>query len=119
MHDRTDDALIASAFFVPQMITTIPARPAIDNDYVFRALDLGNGERGQLALSYFNREGGGYAVGTRETLSKAHQSSKIEACHDTFRTLTRIQPRWNVPLQFELQNPCFTHDHPGQVHLGP
>ncbi|PWY95189.1 hypothetical protein BO94DRAFT_620661 [Aspergillus sclerotioniger CBS 115572] len=97
-----------------------PSKPSIDSDYVATALDLGNGEAGRLALSYFDRPLGGYAVGSRNVLSGDDVDRKsIRDCHDAFETLTNIQQRWKVQLPFELINPCGEVSGESlQYHLG-
>lgn len=84
-----------------------PARPSIDSDYVATALDLGNGDAGRLALSYFDKPLGGYAVGSRNVLSGDDVDAQTaQDCRDAFQTLNNIQKRWNIKLPFELENPC-------------
>lgn len=71
------------------------------------ALDLGNGNGGRLALSYFDKPMGGYAVGSRNVLSGDNVDAQVaQDCHDAFETLTNIQMRWNIKLPFELKSQC-------------
>lgn len=84
-----------------------PVTPAFEEDYVLSALDLGNGELGRLGISYFDKKGGGYAVGTRRILSNA-AGSQIEAqeCWKAFHTLRRLQEEKNLSLPFMMINIC-------------
>lgn len=71
------------------------------------ALDLGNGRLGELGLSYFDKAGGGYAVGTRRTLNEEHTAPQTNRdCQDAFRTFKDIQKERALKLPFELANPC-------------
>ena len=71
------------------------------------ALDLGNGKLGELGLSYFDKAGGGYAVGTRRTLNEEHTSPQDSRdCQDAFLTFRDIQKERALELPFELTNPC-------------
>lgn len=85
-----------------------PTKPSFASDYVASALDLGNGDAGRLALSYFDKLLGGYAVGSRNVLSGDLQADArtVDDCHAAFETLQNIQQRWNIRLPFELENPC-------------
>ncbi|KAI9803987.1 MAG: hypothetical protein M1833_000268 [Piccolia ochrophora] len=81
--------------------------PFIDEDYVATALDLGNGETGKLALSWFDRKGGAYAVGSRKVLSEEGADEGTAGdCRDAFRTLKGIERDRGLPLPFELNDPC-------------
>ena len=82
-----------------------PSTPSIDEAYKAWALDIAEGEpHGQLSLSYFDRPGGAFAVGTHEMLNFA--SKRYKACHQAFRTLVTIQKQYDVPLAFDLEDPC-------------
>lgn len=71
------------------------------------ALDLGNGKLGELGLSYFDRSGGGYAVGTRRTLSEDDADPQnTRDCHDAFLTLKSIVRERQLNLPFEIENVC-------------
>lgn len=71
------------------------------------ALDLGNGKLGELGLSYFDKLGGGYAVGTRRTLNEdAASPQDTRDCHDAFLTFRDIQQERGLNLPFELADPC-------------
>lgn len=84
-----------------------PSKPSIDSDYVAKALDLGNGEAGQLALSYFDKPLGGYAIGSRNVLSGDDvDAPAARDCHDALVTLMNIQRRWNISLPFSIMYPC-------------
>lgn len=84
-----------------------PGVPSFEEDYVLAALDLGNGKLGELGLSYFDKPGGGYAVGTRRTLSDSDSDVETsEACHDAFTTLSRIRDDRRLALPFEMANIC-------------
>ena len=84
-----------------------PNTPHFEEDYVLAALDLGNGPLGELGLSYFDKAGGGYAVGTRRTLSDGHADMQTaKACHDAFYTLSHLQDTRQLALSFELLNTC-------------
>lgn len=77
-------------------------------DYFAVSLDLANGEpHGQLALSYFDRPGGAYAVGTRDMLSGSLVDRRqARECESAFETLAKIYAEYEVPLPFDLKNPC-------------
>ena len=71
------------------------------------ALDLGNGKLGELGLSYFDKAGGGYAVGTRRTLNEEHTTPQNNRdCQDAFLTFKDIQKERALELSFELTNAC-------------
>lgn len=71
------------------------------------ALDLGNGKLGELGLSYFDKVGGGYAVGTRRTLNEKDASPQdTRDCHGAFATFQDIQQGRGLNLPFGLANPC-------------
>lgn len=94
--------------------------PAFQERYVARILDVGDGRLGDLALSYFDKPGGGFAVGTRRVLSPtpaaaaggAREASatstaaELKACHDAFGTFVQLQDARQIPLNFTLENPC-------------
>lgn len=71
------------------------------------ALDLGNGRLGELGLSYFDKAGGGYAVGTRRTLNEEDAGPQnTRDCQDAFLTFKDIQQERELGLPFELANTC-------------
>ena len=71
------------------------------------ALDLGNGKLGELGLSYFDKAGGGYAVGTRRTLNEEDTSPQnARDCQDAFLTFKDIQKERGLKLPFELTDAC-------------
>lgn len=101
--------------------------PAFQERYVARILDVGDGRLGDLALSYFDKPGGGFAVGTRRVLSPAPAPAaaggvreasapssaaaapgpaELKACHDAFGTFVQLQDARQIPLNFTLENPC-------------
>ncbi|KAM0526582.1 hypothetical protein D7B24_006862 [Verticillium nonalfalfae] len=82
-------------------------RPAMDFDYVASLINVGRGDLGNLAVSYFDEENGAYAVGTRRLLTGATQGSRENHdCHAAYRTVAELHRRHHVPLAFELVNPC-------------
>jgi hypothetical protein len=80
--------------------------PAFEEDYRLAALDLGNGQLGRLGLSYFNRKGGGYAVGTRSVISES--AADAEDCRKALQTFRLLQKDKGLKLSFELSDLC-TH----------
>jgi hypothetical protein len=81
--------------------------PYFEDDYVLAALDLGNGRLGELGLSYFDKPGGGYAVGTRRTLDEDPVDLwTVNDCHDAFHTLSSIREKYDLNLSFSLENNC-------------
>lgn len=98
--------------------------PFIDVDYFAVSLDLANGNpHGQLALSYFDQPGGAFAVGSREILSGGSDDRRLDKeCDLAFETLAKIYAEHDVPLTFDLKNPCkksvfrkLTESFPGNV----
>ncbi|KAI0837757.1 hypothetical protein F5Y06DRAFT_63792 [Hypoxylon sp. FL0890] len=86
-----------------------PDKPAFKERYVARMLDVGAGDLGNLALSYFDKEGGGFAVGTRRVLSghvEGGSATDAKECNEAFQTLTELQKERNLSLNFTLENPC-------------
>ncbi|KAK6541946.1 hypothetical protein TWF694_007718 [Orbilia ellipsospora] len=74
--------------------------PFIDDDYVvLQPFAIGNSNAETLYVSYFDRPGGAHAVGSRRVLED-------DACEDAFTTIQEIVKERNVPLGFELTNPC-------------
>lgn len=85
------------------------------------ALDIANGAtHGQLALSYFDTERGGFGVASRKVLSGEDvDTAAVKDCHDAFMTLVKLKAKWDVPLAFELENPCNIVSQSGaQIPLG-
>ena len=100
--------------------------PAFQERYVARILDVGDGRLGDLALSYFDKPGGGFAVGTRRVLSPATGNAvatggaseelsaafvtpgakELQACHEAYGTFVKLQDARQIPLNFTLENPC-------------
>jgi len=73
------------------------------------ALDIANGAtHGQLALSYFDTEGGGFGVASREGAQWGEDADKAATRTAMMRlwTLVKLKAKWDVPLAFELKNPC-------------
>lgn len=71
------------------------------------ALDLGNGKLGELGLSYFDKRGGGYAVGTRRTLNEEDASPQdTRDCHGAFATFQDLKQGRGLDLPFGLANAC-------------
>jgi hypothetical protein len=88
-------------------MTSNTSVPYFEEDYVLAALDLGNGRLGELGLSYFDKPGGGYAVGTRRTLDKDPLDLQmVDDCHDAFHTLSSIRKKYDLNLSFNLENNC-------------
>jgi hypothetical protein len=84
-----------------------PEHPDFEEDYVLAALDLGNGKMGELGLSYFDKPGGGYAVGTRRSLVERGGNSQLTSdCHDAFQTFKDVKEKFNLDLEFDLINVC-------------
>ncbi|CAG8950777.1 hypothetical protein HYFRA_00002992 [Hymenoscyphus fraxineus] len=99
------------------------SKPAFEEDYRLAALDLGNGQLGRLGLSFFDREGGGYAVGTRRVLSEPDADTPdVEACLEALHTFRLLQKEHGLNLSFELSDICTTDvgvlDHGGK-NSGP
>ena len=71
------------------------------------AIDIGNGKLGQFGLSYFDRDGGGYAVGTKRILSDAAEGlQSVQDCEEAFKTLQEIKEEKTLSLPFEMVNIC-------------
>lgn len=88
-------------------LSSDPHKPYFEEDYVLAALDLGNGKLGELGLSYFDKAGGGYAVGTRRTLNEEDTSPQnARDCQDAFLTFKDIQKERGLKLPFELTDAC-------------
>ena len=88
-------------------LSSNPDIPFFEDDYVLAALDLGNGRLGELGLSYFDKAGGGYAVGTRRTLNEEGSSPQdIRDCENAFLTFKDIQQGRGLALSFELTDIC-------------
>jgi len=87
---------------------------AFEDDYALSALDLGNGNLGQLGLSYFDKEGGGYAIGTRRVLSeRASGRREVHECLKAIRTLQKLQTEQGLRLPFKLEDICPQDDMNG------
>lgn len=81
----------------------------MDVDYVAGLVDVGRGNMGNLAVSYFDKNYGGFGIGTRRFLSETEEDmddDDIEECHAAYRTLVQLQKKHKIPLAFELKNPC-------------
>lgn len=74
--------------------------PAFEEDYVVMPLQLGPTEREVMFLSYFDRLGGGSAVGVRKSLESGEQ------CESAYRTLKNLVKEHDLPVSFEMENPC-------------
>lgn len=86
---------------------TNPKAPDFEDVYVLAALDLGNGELGELGLSYFDKPNGAYAVGTRQVLSaKGIATELVRDCHDAFATMSKVKDTYSLDLPFKLENFC-------------
>ena len=82
-------------------------KPYFEEEYVLAALDLGNGKLGELGLSYFDKLGGGYAVGTRRSLNAdSSDPQQIRDCNDAFLTFKDLEKGQQLELPFALTNPC-------------
>ncbi|ORY58746.1 uncharacterized protein BCR38DRAFT_489105 [Pseudomassariella vexata] len=84
-------------------------KPAFQEHYIARMLDVGDGTLGDLALSYFDRRDGAFAVGTRRVLGGVGASAsekETRACNDAFQTLSELQVERKLSLSFMLENPC-------------
>lgn len=85
----------------------MPGAPDFEVDYVLAALDLGNGELGELGVSYFDKPNGAYAVGTRQVLSaEGAATDLIRDCHEAFATMSKVKDTYSLDLPFELENIC-------------
>ena len=84
-----------------------PEVPDFEDDYILAALDLGNGELGQLGLSYFDKPNGAYAVGTRQVLSATGTATElVRDCHDALATMSKVRDTYSLDLPFNLENIC-------------
>jgi len=86
-------------------------KPAFSVDYVARLIDVGPGHLGDLAVSYFDEDGGGYGVGTRRWLSGEGANADeddTDECHDAFRSLEKLvrDKQLGDELKLRLVNPC-------------
>jgi len=72
------------------------------------ALDIANGAtHGQLALSYFDTEGRRIWVASRKVLEwEDADKAATGTAMMRFMTLVKLKAKWDVPLAFELKNPC-------------
>jgi len=81
--------------------------PAFEEDYVLAALNIGNGALGRLGLSYFDKEGGGYAVGTRRILSDVTADKyEVEECSKALRNFRLLEKKRGLDLPFSLVSLC-------------
>jgi hypothetical protein len=84
--------------------------PYLDDDYVVQFADIGSGPEGKMHVGYFDKRGGGYAVGKMELLSLpvggGGSAKSVRECNQAFQTLVGIQKERKLPLVFELENPC-------------
>ncbi|EPE24599.1 hypothetical protein GLAREA_08452 [Glarea lozoyensis ATCC 20868] len=77
----------------------LPPNPV---DYTIKALDIGNGDYGKMAVSYIDdadTELRVYGIGTREILGG-------EKCREALGTLEWVLQRWKPDLGFELVDIC-------------
>ena len=92
--------------------TSNPTEPSFEEDYVLAALDLGNGRLGELGLSYFDKQNGGYAVGTRRVLSGHTESDSLASeCRSAYTTLRAIRDEKRLGLPFDMIDPCSPARH--------
>lgn len=64
---------------------------------------------GELGLSYFDKAGGGYAVGTRRTLNDRDASPQVMSdCQDALQTFQDVKKKYKLDLPFDLENVCPT-----------
>ena len=62
---------------------------------------------GNLAVSYFDEEYGGYGVGTRRFLSGAGaDDDELAECNEAFQTLSELHEEHKLDLKLTLKNPC-------------
>ncbi|KAF9630277.1 hypothetical protein BFW01_g839 [Lasiodiplodia theobromae] len=95
-----------------------PETKFLDDDYVVHFLDIGPGDEGKMHVSYFDKENGGYAVGKRRVLNAPGADRETaKECHDAFLTMQELQDRRNLPIDFELVNPCPRHEDSAQMVL--
>ena len=74
--------------------------PAFGENYVIMPFQLGPTELELMFLSYFDRTGGGSAVGVRKNLEISEQ------CDRAYRTLKNLVKEHDLPVPFEMENPC-------------
>lgn len=92
-------------------LSSNPKEAYFEEDYALAALDLGNGRLGELSLGYFDKAGGGYAIGTRRTLNEEHTAPQTDRdCQDAFLTSKDIQNERALKLPFGLVNPCHSSE---------
>ncbi|KAL9609782.1 MAG: hypothetical protein Q9167_005478 [Letrouitia subvulpina] len=81
--------------------------PYFEESYVLSTIDIGNGRLGKFGLSYFDKKGGGYAVGTKRMLSDAAAASQEgQDCKAAFKTLVEIKDEKKLDLLFDLDDIC-------------
>jgi len=85
-------------------------KPFLDDDYIVNFMDIGPGPEGKMHAGYFDKPGGGYAVGKMQVLSLPTEAGgsveTVRACHQAFNTMVEIQKERRLPLVFDLRNPC-------------
>lgn len=85
-------------------------KPFLDDGYVVSFMDIGPGLDGKMHAGYFDKEGGGYAVGKMQVLSLPTEVGgtveTVRACHQAYNTMVEIQKERQLPVLFKLQNPC-------------
>ncbi|KAL2039736.1 hypothetical protein N7G274_007595 [Stereocaulon virgatum] len=87
--------------------TSNETKPYFEEEYVLSTTDVGNGKLGKFGLSYFDREGGGYAVGTKRILSDAAEGlQSVQDCEKAFKTLQEIKREKALSLSFDMVDIC-------------
>ena len=96
--------------------TSNETEPYFEEEYVLSTTDVGNGKLGQFGLGYFDREGGGYAVGTKRILSDAAEGlQSVQDCEEAFKTLQEIKKEKALSLSFDMVDICpSVRDHQRQ-----
>ncbi|KAJ3541478.1 hypothetical protein NM208_g4597 [Fusarium decemcellulare] len=86
-----------------------PLTAEIDTNYIAWVNNVGPQSIGNLAVSYFNQAHGTFAVGTRRYVSgPGLGTNEAQECLQAFKTLQGIEKKWELPLKFNLTNPCQT-----------
>lgn len=90
----------------PNGIRTPPV-PASPVHYIVKPLHIGNGEYGDMALSYVDEEAiKAYGIGTRQILSGTSDEDDLAKCRKALEGVKRVVREFQPTLPFEIGDPC-------------
>lgn len=90
----------------PNGIRTPPV-PALPVHYIVKPLHIGNGEYGDMALSYVDEDDiKAYGIGTRQILSGTGDEEDLEKCRKALEGVKRAIGGFQPALPFEIGDPC-------------